>query len=104
MLKSADRNAYWKRFYLSFLKSGLTQREYCRQNDINYWSFNQWKRRFDKSDQDISMQKISLKLPDNLNQNDPIEVVLNNNIRLSIHDTFSPDTLRKLIAILGEQK
>jgi len=103
MLKSQDRNAHWKRYYISFLKSGLTQREFCKQNNLNYWSFNQWKRRFDKSDQDSSMQELSLKLPDKINQNDPIEIVLNNNIRLSIPDTFSPNTLRKLITILGDQ-
>ncbi len=40
--KSEDHQDFWQRHVGKFNQSGLTQKEYCRQNSIAYWSFNSW--------------------------------------------------------------
>ena len=104
MQKTKDRKGYWKQHYDSFQESGLTQREYCRNNNLRYWTFNQWKRRFDKSESDLSMQEIPVKLPLKTSSEKHIEIILNNNIRLSIPDNFSSDTLKKIVSVLRENQ
>ena len=104
MPNKKDRREYWKQHYISFQESGLTQREYCKQKDLGYWTFNQWKRRFDKSESDMSIQEIPIKLPLKTSSGKHIEIVLNNNIRLSIPDNFSSDTLKKIISALGKNQ
>ncbi len=101
MSTSEDRKKYWEKYYLSFTRSGLTQREFCRQNKISYWSFNHWKKRFDKTKSDVSLQEIPLRIPEKLNGNKSIEIILKNNIRLSIPENFSHATLKQVIAVLG---
>lgn len=102
MSKKQDREYFWKHHYISFNKSGLTQREFCRQNELNYWSFNQWKRRFDKSELDVSLQEISLSLPEKSQSKEFIEIIFKNDIRLSIPDNFSKNTLKQIVEIFGE--
>ena len=101
MSLSEERSKYWNEHYNAFNEAGLTQREFCKQNNLKYWTFNQWKRRFDKSESDVTLQELPIKLSKKLNSNNPIEIILNDNIRLSIPDGFSETTLKTLIDILG---
>lgn len=97
-----DKQQYWKHHYNSFLKSGLTQREYCRQKDISYWTFNQWKRKFNKSDVDRSIQEIPVKISSEKASGQSFEIIFTNKLRLSVPDNFSCDTLKKILSVLGD--
>ncbi len=76
--KSTDkRQAYWQAHVEAHSKSRLTQREYCRQNNISYWSFNSWKRSLDK-EQNNGLQDISPKIIQGLSSEEKqIEMTLN---------------------------
>jgi tagatose-1,6-bisphosphate aldolase non-catalytic subunit AgaZ/GatZ len=104
MEKQKDRKKYWKQHYDSFRNSDLTQRGYCKQNDLSYWTFNQWKRKLDKTESDLSMQEIPVKLHQKTSSEKHIEIILNNNIRLSVPDNFSSDTLKKIVSVLRENQ
>ncbi len=98
-----EKESYWFKHYNSFNKSGLTQKEYCRQQEISYWTFNAWKRRFDKSEQDTVMQEIPLKILTDPVSCSPIEIVFENNIRISVPENFSPETLKRIMFALREE-
>ena len=94
----------WLNNYNSFNKSGLTQREYCRQEELGYWTFNSWKRRFDKSESDTTLQEVPIKISPAHSANSPIEIILENNLRISIPENFSENTLKKIISVMRDQK
>lgn len=102
-MKKENREQYWKNHYLLFLKSELNQREYCIQNDIKYWSFNPWKRKFDKLESATKIQELPIKLNPEKLLEDRIEIILKENIRLSVPETFSTSTLRQIISVLGDK-
>ena len=99
--KSLIRQNYWESHVAAFHKSGFTQREYCRQQNISYWSFNSRKRSLGKLEntelQEISTETIQQLKPEN---NKNIDIVLNNNIRISIPIEFSESSLQKILSVL----
>ena len=52
---------YWQKHYQTFKAAGITQREYCRQNDLGYWTFNKWKRLFDQENHSTLLQQLPVK-------------------------------------------
>ena len=104
MQRREDRKEYWKQHYDLFKNSGLTQREYCTKNDLRYWTFNQWKRRFDKADTNTSVQEIPVKYIPKTTLADRIENIMEDQIKISIPDDFSSVTLQKIFSILREDQ
>ena len=58
--------SFWQKHVKAQASRGLTQREYCRPNNISCWSYNFWKRKIEN--EGIGFHKISpaivLELPD----------------------------------------
>jgi hypothetical protein len=102
--RTAEEKAkYWETEVEAYRKSGLNQREYCRQKGISYWSFNPWKRKLENKDnkpQEIPPSLISSLSP----QNKQIELILEDRIKISIPDNFSEGTLRNILNILGVKR
>lgn len=98
---STDKGrAYWQKHVQAQAKSGLTQREYCRQNTISYWSFNPWKRRIENEVPGFHeiLPAVVRPVPERGRQ---IEISVNGFIKISVPDGFASDTLRKVLAVLG---
>ena len=91
---------YWKSHVEAYRNSGLSQKKYCEQEKISYWSMNHWKRKIDPERN--RLLEIPLSLVDSLSKsNKEIELTLEDRIRISIPERFSEDTLKKILNILG---
>lgn len=98
MPRKRSTRDYWQQHYKTFKAAEITQREYCRQNDLAYWSFNKWKRRFDQENESTSLQQLPVKYQPAKPQK--LKIILPNNITISIPDDFSEKTLRKIMSAL----
>ena len=105
MNNKEQKRKYWQEHFNTYLKSGLSQREYCRQNELGYCTFNTWKRSFEKLESGISLQKLPFEISGKdssfINQ---MEIILPGNIKLSVPNNFSSETLKRIIIALGELK
>jgi tagatose-1,6-bisphosphate aldolase non-catalytic subunit AgaZ/GatZ len=100
-MRQQRREEYWQEHYREFKKSGLTQRAYCREKELSYWAFNPWKRRFDNVLKDMSLQEIPVKfVPEKISEK-KIEIILKDNLRISVPEKFSSETLKMLMKLLG---
>lgn len=102
-MKYSESSTKGRPFWLAHVKaqkaSGLTQREYCQQNDISYWSFNPWKRRIEN--ENVHFHEISPSIVQGLPaEKRQIEITVNDAIRISVPDGFSSDTLRDILHVL----
>lgn len=43
-----DKDALWEKTFIDYRKSGLSQRAYCKQNNLKYSTFAYWKNRLSK--------------------------------------------------------
>lgn len=97
--RAEENEKYWKTHIEEHRKIGLSQREYCEQKGISFWSFNPWKRKIEK--EKSKLQEIPPSLVQSLSSgNREIEVILEGRIRISIPDNFSEETLKKVLNVL----
>ena len=103
MKSRENRKHYWQEHLKSYYESGLSQREYCRQADIGYWSFNQWKRRIENTQESTALTEVPRKVPNQSSISDNrIIVKLNNEIQISLPASISQETLTTILNSVGE--
>jgi len=98
-----QKRTYWKHHIDSWQETGLTQTEYCRQNNLKHHQLVYWKKRFLKTETGVSF--VPLKLEDLLHipsQSDcaALCLVINNHFKIEIRAGFDSQLLRQLIFAL----
>ena len=97
------KRTYWKQHIDSWQETGLTQVEYCRQHNLKHHQLVYWKKRFLKTETDVSF--VPLKLEDLLDiPPQPacasLCLVINNHFKIEIRAGFDAQLLRQLIFAL----
>jgi len=98
-----QKHTYWKHHIQSWRETGLSQIEYCRQNNLKHHQLVYWKKRFLKTETQVSF--VPLKLEDLLDipaQSDHASLclVVNNHFKIEIRAGFDAQLLRQLIYAL----
>jgi len=58
-----EDESFWRQHYQAHQSSGLTRREYCRKNSIDYYRFGYWLKKWSK--QSAELIAVKLKLSEN---------------------------------------
>ena len=98
-----QKRTYWKQHIDSWQETGLNQAEYCRRHNLKHHQLVYWKKRFLKTETDVSF--VPLKLEDLLDvpsQPDRASLCLavNNHFKIEIRAGFDAQLLRQLIVAL----
>jgi hypothetical protein len=99
----AQKRIYWKQHIDSWQQTGLTQVEYCRQHNLKHHQLVYWKKRFLKTETNVSF--VSLKLEDLLEiptrqDQASLTLVISNQFKIEIRAGFDAQLLRQLIFAL----
>ena len=98
-----QKRTYWKQHIESWQETGLTQTEYCRRHNLKHHQLVYWKKRFLKTETDVSFVTLKLEnLLDIPNQPDrsALCLVVNNYFKIEIRAGFDAQLLRQLIFAL----
>jgi hypothetical protein len=98
-----QKRTYWKQHIDSWQETGLSQTEYCRQHNLKHHQLVYWKKRFLKTETDVSF--VPLRLEDLLDipaqpDHTSLCLVVNNHFRIEIRPGFDAQLLRQLIVAL----
>jgi len=98
-----QKRSYWKQHIDSWQQTGLTQVEYCRQHNLKHHQLVYWKKRFLKTETNVSF--VPLKLEDLLEiparqDQSSLTLVINNQFKIEIRAGFDAQLLRQLIFAL----
>ena len=103
--KKTSRAVYWQKHISQWSKSGLTQAEYCRRNEISAAAFHWWKRHLRKKsktqkDSSTSMQFVEVHgvPPVHVSRGETYEVVLPRGRAIRVGADFNSVVLKRLIA------
>ena len=99
-MSKSERIKFWTDHITLWKKSSLTQNEYCRQNNINHEVFARWKKKKllqHKKDSGF----IEIPVSRNNLSKDPIEIIVNDTIRIKINDNYNRDLLQSVFTLLG---
>ena len=98
-----QKRSYWKQHIDSWQDTDLTQTEYCRQHNLKHHQLVYWKKRFLKTETDVSF--VPVKLEDLLDI--PVQpdraalcLVIDNHFKIEIRHGFDAQLLRQLIFAL----
>ena len=100
-----QKRTYWKQHIDDWQQTGLTQTEYCRRHNLKHHQLVYWKKRFLKTETDVSF--VSLKLDDLLDipaqpDHASLSLVIDNHFKIDIRAGFDARLLRQLIYALRE--
>ena len=100
-----QKRTYWKQHIDSWQETGLTQAEYCRRHNLKHYQLVYWKKRFLKTETDVSF--VSLKLEDLLDisarpDRVPLCLVIDSHFKVEIRAGFDAQLLRQLIFVLRD--
>ena len=98
-----QKRSYWRQHIHSWQETGLTQTEYCRQYNLKHHQLVYWKKRFLKTEKNVSF--VSVKLEKLLEMPSPQDqacliLVINNQFKVEIRAGFDAQLLRQLIFAL----
>jgi hypothetical protein len=98
-----QKRTYWKQHIESWQETGLTQTEYCRRHNLKHHQLVYWKKRFLKTETDVSF--VPVKLEDLLDippqpERASLSLVVNNHFKIEIRAGFDAQLLRQLIFAL----
>ena len=98
-----QKRTYWKQHIDDWQQTGLTQTEYCRRHNLKHHQLVYWKKRFLKTETDVSF--VSLKLDDLLDiparpDHASLSLVFDNHFKIDIRAGFDARLLRQLIYAL----
>jgi hypothetical protein len=98
-----QKRAYWKQHIDSWQETGLTQAEYCRRHNLKHYQLVYWKKRFLKTETQVSF--VPLKLEDLLDissgpDHAPLCLLIDNHFKVEIRAGFNAQLLRQLIFAL----
>jgi len=98
-----QKRTYWKQQIDHWQQTGLTQVEYCRRHNLKHHQLVYWKKRFLKSESDVSF--VPIKLDDPLDipvqpDNASLSLVVDNHFKIEINAGFDARLLRQLIFVL----
>ena len=99
-----QKRTYWKQHIDSWQQTGLTQAEYCRRHNLKHHQLVYWKKRFLKTETDVSFVPLKLEdlldIPSSGPEHASLTLVIDNQFKIQIRAGFDAQLLRQLIFAL----
>jgi len=93
-----EKHRYWKQHIEQWFKSGLSQVEYCRQNNLKIRQFNYFKSKFKKDNLPVQFVQVPVKP---VNAPSFLKLNIGSSFQVEIPDGFSQVTLTQVLQVLG---
>ena len=99
-LDRKKKQRHWVDHLLTWKKSGLTQAEYCRRNQLSIKCFTYWKSKTERPDPSMQLVPVPVSPVREYPQSAELVLVLGDRYRVEVGDGFNPATLEKLVCVL----
>lgn len=97
-----EREESWTRHIKGWEESGLTQIEYCRQNNLSKHRFTYWKCKRHRKDEPVKFVSLCpTRTTRNASLKDTgVRLIIRDRYRVEVGEGFSEDVLHRLIVVL----
>ena len=103
MKKSQGRkkDKYWRDQITRWQQSGLSRREYCRRENISYWSFRDWFKKVETAESSKLVRVPRQAYPERQPDISQIEIVIHEKISIRIKQGYDGNLLKICWPISG---
>ena len=105
-----ERDEFWRKRLIAAEQSGLTVKDWCKQNHVERRSYYEWKRRLSpaavSASADVSATDwlpVSVQEPDTASANGCITIRVAGAV-IDVHGGFNPTLLRAVVLALGPEQ
>lgn len=99
-LSLETKTKFWKKHIGQWQDSGLSQREYCKANNLKESTFTDWKAKHSTSRKSVT--RVPSSVVDNFIQSQGhLELIIKDKLALRIPSNFDSQTLQRLLETLG---
>lgn len=97
------KREYWNHLIREWETSGKSKKAYCRENDLSYWNFICWNGKLaNKLENEQPLVRITAEAPQSIKHtHHEIDIILNDNLKIRIHNSYDSALLKKLLTDLG---
>jgi len=108
--ENEEKREYWLSHIENWGKSGLSQAEYCREQDLIYSRFIYWKALWKKAPKAPAFVPVPVGLPEvpvfsgsSNRMNSSLRLTIRDHYKLEIGDNFRSETLARLLHLLEQR-
>ncbi len=102
-LKLPERRKTWKKHLQACKDSGLTQKEYCRINNIAQNTFLYWKKQLGgQQSKSVSLVPLQIKSDFLKFKSSPLCLTIDDRYKIEMNKGFDPETLFQVLTILKQ--
>lgn len=98
-LTRKEKPSYWQKQVSAWRASGLSQAQFCRDNNLKVRDFGYWKRKFSGSSDSVRFVPLQVK-SSAIRPSSSLCLVLESGLRIEVREGFSPCTLKELVLTL----
>lgn len=97
----AEKRRYWKQHLKDWSESGLSQVDYCREQELSRHQFQYWKKKYQPVQSSAALIELQLR-PDHeaASGHLPLRLIVGR-YQVAVERDFDPATLRQLISFLS---
>jgi lambda repressor-like predicted transcriptional regulator len=95
---SKNKLAFWKRKHQEYRKSGLSRRDFSRQNGVNKSTLDYWFARISKEENKTALVEVKptrIRVPDH-----SLRIVVADKYRIEVHRGFDPILFTEVVKAL----
>ena len=100
----AEKRRYWEEQVQGWRGSGLSQKEYCRQNQLPENRLTYWKKRFNKAEAPVSFVQVQVggksRSKGHFSQGSGLRLIVGRKHEIEVDRGFDPHVLWQLIYAL----
>jgi len=98
-----DKEQFWKAHVSAWEQSGIGQSAYCRREELNIKVFGYWKRKLCRKASDLTFVPVAIKAmyTPRDKPGTSLRLIIGNDYGIEVGDGFNPDTLRRVLHVLG---
>ncbi len=102
-LKNPEKRKAWEKHIQACKESGLTQKEYCRINNIAQNTLLYWKKKFrEQESAPVSLVPLQIKSDFFKSKSSPLCLIIDDRYKIEINKKFDPGTLLQVLAVIKQ--
>lgn len=92
--KPEQKKEFWSNHIRHFRKSGLSQKKYCEQKNLSYWSFRTWYYKIIPEASESRFIRVNSFKPEE--RASKIRIILSGRIRIELDEDISEEILQRI--------
>jgi len=100
--QGVEKRRYWEAHIERWQHSGMTQKDYCRDNGLKWSTFHYWRKRIEELSAPMQLIQVAQTPGPTGKERSELMLIIGDHYKIRVGDGFNPATLARLVQTLGQ--